>query len=472
MRVSAETYEPYKVPPVPFEEKQIGWKGEPWDKNLPKRGGFLRDFVYGSRGFESPTAFCAWTALWCVSAAVRRSAWFAMYPGKMYPNLYVILVAPAAICKKSTIIKFGCDIVRMIPRYIPNETLRKIKDVRMILNKVTPEGMVKRIKPLEIHVDGEGEPLDLGSQLVIVATEMSTLLGKQTYNMGFIELLLDFYDCPDYWEYTKSGGVDGDQSIVIPVRKAFISLIVGTTPDGLAMSVPETAFGDGFMSRVLPVFQEEDTRIFPDPFQPVGAPSQSELGRRLSWISVRQVGEYHLGMEARKWWEDWYHTKFTRIRRTIEDKDPRARFDVVLKKLSLLMRLQRYEEGDEIDLRDILDAKQILDATYELAGKATADVGLSQFMKNVKSAEKRIQYHGIRTRRQMLTEIRGWRDAYECTRALQHLHDSGKVRIYRGDKEVHKASIKGTEEYRWIGGMEERFTYAARSSKNIGPLKT
>ena len=457
MRINANAFDPYVDPPEELEEDQVGWSPEAWDSNLPKRGGFVRDFVYGTRGFEAPTIFSAWTSLFCVSAAVRRSAWMALYPGRIYPNVYVILVAPPSQCKKTTIIEFGADIIRNITKFIPNETLRKIKEVRMLMNKVIPEALIKSLQPLEIHIDGEDESLDLGSQLVIMAPELTVMMGKQSYNTGLIELLTNLYDCPEFWQYTKSSLTETNKVVNIPIRKGFVSFLGGATTDGLARSVPEAAFGDGFMSRLIPVYQDKSTRRFSDTFQPKGAPSGYELARRLSWICLRQVGEFHMNKEAKSYWDKWYD-KFCNLRdNDLNDNDPRARFDVVLRKLSLLIRLQRYEEGLEIDLEDLMEAKAILEATYNNSGKATAEVGMSPFMKNVGVAERRIRTAGKRTRRELLTQVRGWRDAYECTRAIQQLHDQGKIRIYRDEKEVQKASNKGTEEYWWTGDMEGRF---------------
>lgn len=459
MRVEFNTFEPYNEPPVPFNEREIGWKREPWDDNLPRRGGFIKDFVFGTRGLEAPTIFCTWTALWCVSAAVRRSAWYAQYPEQMFPNLYVWLVAPPAVLKKSTAVKFGTRVLRGIPRYIPNNTLRKIKQVRMILNKATPEAMIKVLKPLEIHIEGSDEPLDLGSQIAIAATELSTLFGKQAYNMGLVELLTDLYDCPDYWSYMKSGSGDqSNEAIEIQIRRNFTCLIGGSTSDSIGGSISETALGDGFLSRVIPVYGEVATREFADPFKPRGAPDQDELSRRLSWISVHQAGEYHMDEGAKRFWKDWYHGFWEYRNKEMNDKDPRARFDVLLKKLGLLLRLQRYEEGDEIDVEDMEDAKRILEATFKDSPKATNGVGVSQFMKNVQVAERRIRVNGTRTRRQILTSISSWRDSYECTRALQHLSDEGKIQIYdeEGNKKK-KASNNGREYYEWIGDMENRF---------------
>ena len=448
MKVDVHLVEPYTFAPPPLQQVEDNrWQLEPWDRFLPASAGFVRDFVYGTRGIESPTAFCLWSALWAVSAAVRRGAWVSMYPKRMYPNLYVVFVAPPALCKKGTAINFAAEVLRHLTDFIQDETLKRIKEVRMVMNKVTPEGLVKRIRPLELLIEGEEQPLDLGSQMVVVAPELSVLMGKQTYNTGLIELLLDLYDCPEYWEYTKSGGQDGTQAVVIPIRKGFISMIAASTPDGLSMSVPETAFGDGFMSRLIPVFQDKDTRVFADPFKPAGAPSQEELSKRLSWICVNQVGEYSMSKEAHDWWVHWYETEFTHIRRSLSDKDARSRFDVTLRKLSLVMRLQRYEEGGVIELKDVLDAKRVLDATYSMSMKATEDVGVSDFMKRVRLVEKRLICRGSRTRRQLLTQIRGWKDALECTTALQHLHDVGRVKIFLNGKETHKATSAGSEAY-------------------------
>ena len=98
-----------------------------------------------------------------------------------------------------------------------------------------------------------------GSQAAFVISELSSLLGKQNYNEGLVGKLTDLYDCKDYDDDTTiSRGYKAFEDI-------YVTLLGATTRTALEESIPEAAFGEGFMSRVVLVYQHQRTRAYPEP---------------------------------------------------------------------------------------------------------------------------------------------------------------------------------------------------------------
>jgi len=82
------------------------WKTEDFDEFLPEPG-FMTDFVMALRGVESPTIFAFWAAAFVMSTVLKRDAFLQWYPENIFPNLYIMLVAPPRVCAKSTSLSFG-----------------------------------------------------------------------------------------------------------------------------------------------------------------------------------------------------------------------------------------------------------------------------------------------------------------------------------------------------------------------------
>ena len=116
-----EIVDGYKEPPVPYDEDKLPskpWKVDPWDDVLPSDPGFLTDVVLALRGTSIPTAFALWTAILVIATAVKREAWMKWYPKPLYGNLYLMLVSPPRLNKKSSCISFGERLLRKFPAYI------------------------------------------------------------------------------------------------------------------------------------------------------------------------------------------------------------------------------------------------------------------------------------------------------------------------------------------------------------------
>jgi hypothetical protein len=143
-----------------------------------------------------------------------------------------------------------------------------------------------------------GEPYT-HSSLTIVSKELSVFLG--TGNHDLLSLLTDLYDCPMRWEYkTKGSGTNR-------VEKVWLNMLAASTPTWLVGSIPLTAIGGGFTSRVIFVVEEDVRRktavpMFTDKEIRLG----DELRLMLEKISMCS-GEMALTQNAMEFFEKWYN---------------------------------------------------------------------------------------------------------------------------------------------------------------------
>ncbi len=437
--------------PIPYNENEIKdkfWSEEPFDKFLPGKG-FLTDFILATRGIETPTHMCFWSAVWVISSVLKRDAFFKWFPDPLYPNFFIVLVAPPRICAKSTAVRqFGEKILMGFTKYYADPIVRFVKEINLLRSKSTPEAMEVALEPIEGQVIGKGSKaiaMSRGSQVAIVVSELATFLGKQKYNEGLITKLIDLYDCKD----------DDDSRTIsrktVVFKDIYVTLIGATTIAGINESIPESAMSGGFVSRIILVHSAEPTRSFPEPRAVIGGPTREELMKRLAWIANNAQGEYYFSEEAKEYYDKFYHKRWEDLKKLeAGDLDLRARHDIHLRKLALILKAQRYEKGLEITLEILKEAEQILEVTYEGAKGITRDVGANLYTKSYIRVKEIIKKRGKITRRQLIQRLSPTGASADLVlKIMQHVHQEGLIAItLRGEKRKYPSTI-GEELYVW-----------------------
>lgn len=434
--------------PRPFLEPEgrKPYAEDNFDKLLPKPG-FITDYINACRGIEAPTIHLLWAALWTVSSVLKREAWIRWYPKKLWPNLYVMIVAPPALCRKSSSLEVGIDLLRRVPALMGTTIDAYKKETTFVSSKCTPEGLVMLLDPAKrSFIDPEGQSMAVvkkGSQVAIAVSELPTFLGKQQYNQGMVNLLLDLYDCRDFDdEITRGRGVTAIENI-------YTTFIGAVAPEGLRLAIPEEAFGGGFMSRVVLAYQDQPTKVYSTPRALHGYPTIEELAPKLAWIANVARGEYHFTDEALRWYDEWYlEFKAGLFHQTVEQFET-YRQDIILLKVAALLRMQEYRPGFDITLEHVQTAARLLDATARRGRYALEDVGAGDFRKVYNKARKILKKKGTIIRKDLLKSL----SALGATSDMQddivrQLQEEGFLRIFLQGSEQLVPSKTGNEEYR------------------------
>ena len=264
--------------------------------------GYFRDFYNLGKEGEICPRFMFFTAAACLGQIVNRKVFFQRgsvetFP-TLYPNPWIILVAPQGEGHKSSTLRMGHRILTNLPEFC---------QPKILSSKLTPEVLVNEIAstPISDKVRMTTKNLDFLKEPAIAlcySSELSVLLGKEKYMVGMIPLLTDLYDCPDKWDASTIGrGTD----ILYNVCLGFLG---ASTPDSMQRILPEDAFASGFMSRILiipmpPQWEKEE----PDP-----PPPPIEVGHRViqAISTLHNVrGEMKWDNEAKEFFLDFYHQK-------------------------------------------------------------------------------------------------------------------------------------------------------------------
>jgi len=226
--------------------------------------------------------FHLWSGLTIISALLGRKSYLEKGYYRLYPNLFTVLVAGSARCRKSTSI------------HIAGGTLRDVTDIRIVDGKTSSEKFVYS------HVI----PANAEQQTTLVkADELSVFLTRDQQGDKLIDTLTKFFDAPPTftWDTFKHGK--------LTMRDIYVVVLAATTPDTLDKVLPDTAFGGGFASRILLVYQPDTEKPRRD-FQTLTTEDIANLEslRQGASYIMMHGGEFTLDPAAREVYDKWYES--------------------------------------------------------------------------------------------------------------------------------------------------------------------
>lgn len=457
--------------PVAYDEgcdPDIFWESDRCDDLLPDSKGFLSDMIYYTRGREVPSIFVIWSAILSISGAVKRDAWLKWADGKMFANVFCMICAPAGAAKKNTAIDLSIKLLRNLDVALADigadNNIVQMKTIDPFHSRATPEALISMMVPEKrrgvdfdfkdqegnLIIGPNGKPLRYyqSSEMVVLQHEMAAMLGRQGYMEGIMDLLLNFFDCHDEWEYTTQ--TRGNETL----RNIFVSFMAALTPTTIKASLPDAATGDGFLSRCQLVYQPYTDRCFSEPMVPEGAPSRDELQKRLAWIAANTFGEWKFSPEAHEWKEHWYKSFKNSLGSEGMYMGLKSRWDVILYKLAMIIRWQRYERNDQlIHVQDVVDAEHILRRTFMESLPAYRMVVNNKLSDRGLKVEEYLSKHGTASRRELIKNLHI--GAEDLDIALNLLVDECRAEAWLGDRQQTKPTGRNNEVYKYTANDEK-----------------
>ena len=203
---------------------------------------WITSFLDYTENSEPPELYRLWTGISCIAACLQRKVYLS-WEGKIFPNLYVVLVGPSG-CRKGTAMR-------------PGRSLLDEVGAKLSAEAVTREALIRRIKRSGEFAGGV-EDINMHSSLTIFSEELTVFLGYS--NVLLMSHLCNWFDCQDEWTYeTKNQGTDN-------IRNIWVNMIGATTPSLLQSTLPQDAVGGGLTSRIIFVYEDEPGKIVPAPF--------------------------------------------------------------------------------------------------------------------------------------------------------------------------------------------------------------
>jgi hypothetical protein len=251
--------------------------------------GWLNEYMQYTLKTEAPAHFHLLQGLTMYGAALGRKVYFTHGVFRVYPNIFAMLVAPSGRCRKSSAIRISTDLMRKAD----------LDDIKMVGPKATPEAIIQAVyREAPKKVDGKIIRTHPDSVTVVYAPELAVLLNQRDFNRDTVPLLTDLYDCPDKW--VNSTITRGE----ITLYNVFVSAMFATTTKWLTELMPKSAFGGGFMGRIIAAVRENTPRCFPTP-PPPSIPLQESCIEGLRH-AYQLSGEVIWSEAANREFSDWY----------------------------------------------------------------------------------------------------------------------------------------------------------------------
>lgn len=245
---------------------------------------WVDNIVRSTSEAESPERFQWWSAMCAISATVRKNVFLDRFHYKLYPNLYVFLVAKSGLRKSN-------------PVTLAKKLVQSANGTRVITGRNSVQAVLKEL--------GKPHPLDNGTVLreasaFMVSGELAAFLVKDPEALTIFTDLYDTYANEPEWKNTlKTAGVD-------VLKHPCITLLGATNEEHFRDAVPSTAIGGGFIARTLIVMEHQrrviNSLMYAPKHKPPAVDKLAEYLKELSKVN----GEFVICPSSKKLYDEWY----------------------------------------------------------------------------------------------------------------------------------------------------------------------
>ncbi len=187
---------------------------------------------------NAPDLFRRWAAISAIAGALERKVWVVTLGNRLYPNLYVVLIAPPGV-GKSIALSYTETFWRELPDHFVAPT------------SLTKAALIDSLKDAtrRIIMPGGNPPYVEFNSLLVPISELGVFL--PAYDNDFMNTLTAIYDGYQYAERRRS------KDLNITIEQPQLNFLAATTPSYLKAFLPEGAWDQGFLSRTLLVYTGE-----------------------------------------------------------------------------------------------------------------------------------------------------------------------------------------------------------------------
>lgn len=248
-------------------------------------GDWIDSFMSATDSVRSPESFRLWTGITTLAAILDRRAYTVLDgPDPLKPNMFTVLAGGPA-SGKSLMVTIARKLLSPLPdMFIAPDNPNKptFLDALEQSARNAPDGM----------------PSLFYCPMTVLCTEMGVLISK--YEADFVADLTTIYDNPP--NYTAPRRNAKSLNIEAPT----LNMLMAATPDALGDIIPESAWGQGFTSRLIFVYgtaPDKRRKIFSG----AGSIDLTVLQKEIE-VFYREInGEFSWEEDAQAAVEFWYN---------------------------------------------------------------------------------------------------------------------------------------------------------------------
>lgn len=329
---------------------------------------------YTAAAGTSPEIFRRWGAIMTIAGALERKVWATTMGKPQYPHLYVLIIAPPGVGKT----------------FVTSEVFdfwRILKEHKIASSSVNSASLMDDLRDSQRNIVLPGKPAMQFNSLKICSNELEVFI--PTYDPAFMGKLTDLFDCRPYSERRRK------EENSFTLESPQLNLFAATTPKFINSMMPEGAWDQGFMSRVIMIFSGQQTKKSLFGVNGHNAKLRKQLEQDLQHIA-RLIGEYRFMDEAANDLDAWWMADGPPIPDHPRLFNYRTRRHVFLTKLMIVSAAARHDEPilDKVDFDNaltwLLEAEMHMPEVFKAMsssgdGKIIEDLHHSmfaQFLKN------------------------------------------------------------------------------------------
>lgn len=256
---------------------------------------------------ESAALFNRWVGISTVASALRKKTWLELGRLKVFPNMYIVLVAEPGVARKSQAISYASSIISDIPAIVTSA------------DSITPQALIQDIEEATCYDTIPGQSVMRHASLSVISKEFESFLGNAGSSSKMLVTLTDLFDAGENpWKHrTKSSG-----NTLIP--SVFLNILGATTPQSLQSCLSELAVGGGLTSRIMFIYSNKPSKKVAVPeLTPRVRELKDILSVELMRISLL-AGAFVFTEDGLNYWKKWYED----YNATSKDRrQPRREFD-------------------------------------------------------------------------------------------------------------------------------------------------
>lgn len=195
---------------------------------------FIESFMELTDGVPTPEHFRVWSGLVTIAGALERRVWVETARGQLYPNLYVLLVAPPGVGKSRVI-------------EVTNDLWHHTKSLKIAPDSTTSASLLDSLTDARRVIVRDGTLVAEYHSLLVTADEFGVFCPE--YDKEFLSRLNKIYDCPRVIRVRRKYLKD-EVSILNPQ----LNILGGAQPGWLQSMLPEEAWSMGFTSRLIMIY--------------------------------------------------------------------------------------------------------------------------------------------------------------------------------------------------------------------------
>lgn len=385
---------------------------------------WIREVVDMYSESEAPERFFYWAAISAMGGVIKKNIWMNRFMYKLYPNIYVFLVAKSGMKKG-------------IPINLAKRLVEKSGATKVISGRNSVPRVIQDLGKMKTNVGGV---LEKFAQAYIVSGELASFLVKDADGLKILTDLYNTHEHEEKWENSlKSTNVD-------TLLKPCLNLFGATNDDHFAETIPKSDVKGGFIARTFIVYSSD--RGSPNSLvdAPISLINDDDLVPFLKELA-KLKGEFKWSKDAGDWYKEWY----TDFALNLPENDSTGTYNRIgdgIIKVGMLLSLAR-NLSLEMNLDSLQEAKaeclNCARGAHQISMGGTSNT--SGQTRTVMQALLSHPDHKL-TRTQILRKYWGDIDSYTIDLVAETLVGAGVIEILNSGKErIYKMKDVVVKEY-------------------------